>query len=186
LPFKFVKTEIAGLTVIEPHIANDDRGCYKKYYEEEIYAANGITAHFTESSDITSRKGALRGIHFQTESSQAKLLHVIRGTIYDVAVDLRRSSSTFGKWKAFVLEESDPKVIYIPEGFAHGFLALEENTVFSYQSSGRYMPAFCGGIAWNDETLNIPWPIDKTDGLILSEKDRHNLTLCEYRLKYGV
>lgn len=180
MPFEFLNTGISGLFLIKPHLVPDERGIYKKYYEKNIFSTNGITTKFTESSDIISHKGVLRGIHYQTECSQAKLLHVITGIIYDVALDLRKESSTFGKWKAFFLTATDHKALLIPEGFAHGFLCLEENTIFSYQCSGKYIPAACGGIAWNDKTLNIPWPLDNISHLILSEKDKHNVSFEQY------
>ena len=142
MPFKFNKTEIEGLMVIEPHMYPDDRGLYKKCYEKNIYAENGITCEFTETSDLYSAKGALRGLHFQTEQSQAKLIHVVSGILFDVALDLRKDSPTFGKYHTELLRAEENKVVFIPEGFAHGFIALEDNTVFSYQCSGKYLPGF--------------------------------------------
>lgn len=180
MPFQFQKTDLSGLMLIKPHLAPDGRGIYKKYYEKNIFAKNGITESFTESSDIISKKGVLRGIHYQTENPQAKLLHVICGAIFDVAVDLRKDSPTFGKWQSFFLRAEDHMALFIPGEFGHGFLCLQENTVFSYQCSGKYIPAACGGIAWDDESLSIPWPLDKIDQLILSEKDRHNLKWKDY------
>lgn len=177
--FEFKETEIQGLMIIQLHIFSDIRGDYKKIYEENKYQTHGIVEQFTETSEIYSHKGVLRGIHYQTKYSQAKLLHVIKGKIFDVAVDLRKDSVTFGKWKSFVLSENDNVAIYIPQQFAHGFLALEDNTIFSYQSSGLYCPEYCGGILWNDKDLSIPWPQLDVD-YILSEKDKNNISMKEY------
>ena len=150
MAFDFKETKIAGLFVIQPHMYLDDRGLYKKCYERNIFAENGITCSFTESSDLYSKKGALRGLHYQTVDSQAKLIHVISGVLFDVALDLREHSPTFGEYHTELLKAEDNKVIFIPEGFAHGFIALTDNTVFSYQCSGSYVPEACGGIRWDD------------------------------------
>lgn len=182
MPFIFHKTEIEGILLIEPHIYLDNRGIYKKYYEKNIYAENGITCEFTESSDLYSRKGALRGLHYQTCNSQAKLIHVISGILFDVALDLRKNSKTFGKYRAEILQENDNKIIYIPEGFAHGFIALTNDTIFSYQCSGKYTPETCGGIRWDDPGLKIPWPLKKygIEKVIATEKDKNWPFFSEY------
>jgi len=183
MPFTFRKTEIEGLLVITPHIFPDERGVYRKYYEKNIFADNGITCEFTESSDICSRKGALRGLHYQSEESQAKLIHVLKGRLFDVAVDLRQGSPTFGKYHAELMDEIDDKVIFIPEGFAHGFIALTDEVFFSYQCSGRYVPAACGGIRWDDPTLNISWPLDEYGirHIIATEKDKNWPSFEQYK-----
>jgi dTDP-4-dehydrorhamnose 3,5-epimerase len=169
--------------LIEPHIFLDVRGCYKKYYERNAFLENGIYGEFTESSEITSSKGVIRGLHYQTIFPQAKLLHVVVGEIFDVALDLRPESSTFGKWESFRLASDDQKVLYIPEGFAHGFLTLEDQTIFSYQSTGKYDPSSAGGIIWNDETLNINWPLSSSNEVIVSEKDSKLQTFREFKNK---
>lgn len=185
MPFEFGKTNIKGLIVIKPHMFPDDRGLYKKYYEKNIFAENGISCRFTESSDLYSKKGALRGLHYQTVDSQAKLIHVISGALFDVALDLRENSLTFGEYHTELLKAEDNKVIFIPEGFAHGFIALTDNTVFSYQCSGRYVPEACGGIRWDDPDLNIPWPLKEygVEKVIATEKDKNWPTLSEYMEK---
>ena len=182
MPFEFSRTEISDVYVITPHIFSDKRGIYLKHYEKNIYAAHGIICDFTESSDLYSVKGALRGLHYQTIASQAKLIHVISGSVFDVALDLRKNSETFGKFHVELLTGDNHKVIYIPEGFAHGYIALEDNTVFSYQSSGRYIPESCGGIRWNDPELNIPWPLKEYEikKIIVTKKDANWPTLSEY------
>lgn len=180
--FEFKETEIKGLFVIEPHMFPDERGLYKKYYEKNIYAEHGIKDEFNESSDLYSRKGALRGLHYQSIDSQAKLIHVISGTLFDVALDLRRDSDTFGKYHTELLKAKENKVVYIPAGFAHGFISLEDDTVFSYQCSGSYVPEACGGILWNDPDLNIPWPLKEygVEKVIATIKDSNWPTLSEY------
>lgn len=187
MPFKFNKTEIDGLLVIEPHMYPDERGLYKKCYERNIFAENGITCEFTETSDLYSAKGALRGLHYQTEQSQAKLIHVVSGKLFDVALDLREDSPTFGKYHTELLCEEENKVVFIPEGFAHGFIALEDHTIFSYQCSGMYIPQACGGIRWDDSELNIPWPLQKYGirKVIATDKDKTWPTFREYISLFG-
>jgi dTDP-4-dehydrorhamnose 3,5-epimerase len=186
MPFQFEQTEIDGVMVIWPHRYPDDRGLYKKYYEREVFAEHGITCAFTESSDLISKKGALRGLHYQTVDSQAKLIHVIRGVIFDVALDLREGSKTFGQYHVELLKDEEHKTVYIPEGFAHGFIALTDETVFSYQCSGRYVPEACGGIRWDDPQLAIPWPLEEygVQQVIATEKDKNWPTLAEYKEKH--
>lgn len=181
MPISFQATEIEGLQIITPHIFSDNRGDYIKIYEKNVYSDHGIACTFSESSEIVSTKGVLRGLHYQTIDSQAKLVHVIRGSVYDVAVDLRRHSKTFGQWKSFLLTGEKDEAVFIPEGFAHGFLVLEKDTVFTYQCSGVYRPEYCGGLMWDDPTLAIDWPLSGIDEVVLSEKDKHNLSLEEYK-----
>lgn len=182
MPFEFKKTEIDGLIVIQPHLYRDERGLYKKFYEKNIFADNGITCSFTESSDLYSAKGSLRGLHYQTVESQAKLIHVVSGILFDVALDLREDSATFGKYHTELLKAEENKIVFIPEGFAHGFIALTDNCVFSYMCSGRYIPEACGGILWNDPELNIPWPLKEynIEHVIATPKDQSWPTLSEY------
>ena len=188
MAFEFKKTAIDGVVIIKPHMFPDDRGIYKKYYEKNIFSENGICCDFTESSDLYSKKGALRGLHYQTQDSQAKLIHVIRGILFDVAVDLRENSATFGKLHAELVKAEEHKVVFIPEGFAHGFISLAEDTIFSYQCSGKYVPEACGGIRWDDPDLNIPWPLKEygISKVIATEKDRNWPTLAEYKIMMGI
>lgn len=188
MAFTFHKTEISDLLLIEPHTYHDERGLYKKNYEKNAFAENGIMVEFTESSDIYSNKGALRGLHYQTKESQAKLIHVIKGVLFDVALDLRADSPTFGKYKTELLDYNNRISLYIPPGFAHGFIALTDDTIFSYQCSGRYIPEACGGIRWNDPELNIPWPLEiyGIEQVVATDKDQNWPTLAEYRKIIGV
>ena len=176
------QTEIEGLLIIQPHIFKDDRGIYKKFYEEISYQNCGLNIKFTEFCDIYSKKGAMRGLHYQTKDSQAKLIHVIKGSIFDVAVDLRPSSRTFGKYHAEILNADDHKTLYIPEDFAHGFLSLTDESIFSYQCTGRYSPEDCGGILWNDPELAIEWPLEEFDikQVICTNKDSNWPTFKSY------
>jgi len=180
--FSFLQTEIKDLLVITPHIYEDERGIYKKYYEKNIFEEYGITENFTESSDIFSVKGSLRGLHYQMNYSQAKLLHVINGTIFDVVVDLRMESPTFGKAHTELLKADEDKVVFVPAGFAHGFITLSDTALFNYQCSGRYDPASCGGILWNDNGLNIKWPLKEygINNVICTEKDSSWPSFEEY------
>ena len=182
MPFEFKETKIDGLLLIKPHLFSDNRGFYKKYYEKNIFAENGINHEFTESSDLYSKKGALRGLHYQTVDAQAKLIHVISGILFDVALDLRKDSPTFGQYHTELMDAAENKVIFIPEGFAHGFIALTDNVIFSYQCSGKYVPEACGGIRWNSPELSIPWPFDKYNikEVIITEKDKSWPTFTEY------
>ena len=188
MSFIFSKTDVKDLQVITPHLYFDDRGLYKKYYEKVIFSENGIIDKFNESSDIYSKKGVLRGLHYQIEDSQSKLIHVIKGKLFDVALDLRAKSPTFGKYHIELLEEKENKVLYIPQGFAHGFISLEDETIFSYQCSGRYIPESCGGILWNDLELNIPWPLEEfgIKQVIATEKDLNWPTFQEFKKMMGM
>jgi dTDP-4-dehydrorhamnose 3,5-epimerase len=182
MAFEFFETGIPDLTVIAPHQFNDERGAYVKYFEENAFLEKRLPVNFSEITDIVSRKGALRGLHYQDNPSQGKLIHVARGAVFDVALDLREESPSFGKYETFYLYGNQYKAVYIPERFAHGFLVLEDDTVFSYQCAGKYVPENCGGIIWNDKTLNIQWPIEKVSSpLILSEKDQKLQTFDQYR-----
>ena len=186
--FEFNETRLSGLTVITPLMFPDERGFYKKHYEKAAYEKAGISCVFTESSDLSSQKGALRGLHYQTKESQAKLIRVISGVLFDVALDLRHDSPTFGQYHTELLRAEDHKVLYIPEGFAHGFIALTDGTVFSYMCSNRYVPAACGGIRWDDPELNIPWPLKEygIDRVIATPKDLSWNTLDQYRAMNGL
>lgn len=182
MPFEFNETELKGLQVIIPHQFYDHRGLYKKFYEKRIFAENGITCEFTESSDLYSQKGVLRGLHYQTEDSQAKLIHVVSGVLFDVAVDLREESQTYGQYHTELLRAEEHKAVFIPEGFAHGFIALADNTIFSYKCSGKYIPSACGGLIWNDPQLKIPYPLKEynIENVIISEKDACLDTFATY------
>ena len=163
---------IEGLCVIEPEIHLDARGYFTESYNQKDMQEAGLNVNFVQDNQSGSVKGVLRGLHYQKEHPQGKLVRVIRGRVYDVAVDIRRGSVTFGKWFGIELSEENRKQLYIPEGFAHGFLVLSENAEFCYKCTDFYHPGDEGGIAWNDPTLGIQWP--EIEGEYqLSEKDKN-------------
>lgn len=174
-----------GVIQISPFYAPDDRGWFSKPFEKSIFAAHGIDLSPWEELRSFSHKGVLRGLHFQRRHSQDKLVQVLRGAVYDVAVDLREGSETFGKWESFELTAENRRMLYIPKGFAHGFLALEEDTLFSYLCGDRYDPETDGGIRWNDPQLAIDWPLDRVEKVILSEKDAALPTLEKFVEQHG-
>ena len=179
--FQFQNTSISGLTLITPFLAPDDRGFFSKTFEKSIFAEHGIDLSPWEELRSCSHKGVLRGLHIQRRHSQDKLVQVLRGAVYDVAVDLREGSETFGKWEGFYLTAENWQLLYIPKGFAHGFLALEDDTLFSYLCGDRYDPESDGGIRWDDPRLAVSWPLDRVEQTILSEKDAALPTLAEYQ-----
>lgn len=170
--FRFENTNIEGLTLIYPFFAPDERGCFMKTYEQGIFHENGIDMGNAEDMTSYSKKGVLRGLHFQTRYSQDKLIRVYYGEVYDVAVDLRKGSSTFGKWEGFYLSGDNRLGLYIPSGFAHGYLALTDEVIFSYRCGQPYAPSYDSGILWNDKELGVEWPIDKLNDIIISPKDQ--------------
>ena len=143
--FEIRQTGIEGLVLISSFYSQDDRGYYKKVFEREAFEQAGIPTQFLECSTILSNKGAVRGLHYQDKHSQGKLLYVLKGAIYDVALDLRPTSASFGKWYGITLQEGDQTAVFVPPGFAHGFMALEEETLFSYLCTNYYEPKSCGG-----------------------------------------
>lgn len=180
-PFKFESTTIDGLKVIHPFFAPDERGYFMKTYEREIFKANGIDMGNAEDMTSYSKKGVLRGLHFQTKYSQDKLIRVYYGEVYDVAVDLRKGSPTFGKWEGFRLSGENRLGLYIPSGFAHGYLALTDEVIFSYRCGQPYAPNYDSGIIWNDKELGVEWPINDIDNLIISPKDQKLQTFAEFK-----
>ena len=167
---KFSKTEIEGLVIIEPNVFEDDRGHFFESYNKNEFIENGIDSTFVQDNQSLSEKGVLRGLHFQNAPfAQAKLIRVITGSVLDVAVDIRKNSPTYGHHQSIILSSSNKKMFFIPEGFAHGFLTLENNTIFSYKCSNFYNTSSENSILWNDKSLNINWNFDKP---LLSEKDK--------------
>jgi dTDP-4-dehydrorhamnose 3,5-epimerase len=172
---RVVATEIAGVLVIEPEVYFDGRGFFVETYHADRYRACGIEGTFVQDNHSRSIGGTLRGLHLQLERPQAKLIRVIEGEIYDIAVDVRRGSDTFGRWVAVTLSAENFKQCYIPAGFAHGFCVLSAVAQVEYKCTDIYDRASEIGIAWNDPELAIPWPIA---GPMLSERDRHHPTLA--------
>ncbi|WKY44795.1 dTDP-4-dehydrorhamnose 3,5-epimerase [Eubacteriaceae bacterium ES2] len=165
------KTQIKGLVIIEPSVFGDDRGYFMETYNEEEFHKEGLTMRFVQDNESKSSKGVLRGLHFQTKFSQGKLVRATRGAVYDVAVDLRPGSETYGQWAGVMLTEENKTMFYIPEGFAHGFLVVSDEAVFNYKCTNLYAPEYDGGIRWNDPDVGIEWPLDQVGDVLLSEKD---------------
>ena len=168
----FIQTPIEGVIVIETKLFEDERGFFYESYQKEIFSRNGITDDFVQDNVSRSSKGVLRGLHYQrSPRAQAKLIRVMRGAVYDVAVDMRPDSKTFGQHYGLILSAEDKKMLYIPKGFAHGFCVLEDDTEVAYKCSDYYAPESEGGILWSDPALAIAWP--KLDvPFLLSEKDK--------------
>lgn len=178
--FNFIKTEIDGVIIVETKIFGDNRGYFMETYEERKFAEGGITAKFVQDNQSKSSKGVLRGLHFQKTHPQAKLVRVIKGEVYDVAVDLRKDSPTYGKYVGEILSEENKKQFFIPRGFAHGFLVLSDEAEFVYKCDDFYHPEDEGGIMWNDPAVGIDWPLEEIDTIKLSEKDKHNGALGSF------
>lgn len=162
---------IEGLKVITPTVHGDARGYFCETYQYEDYKAAGIPDIFVQDNQSASKRGVLRGLHFQIEHPQAKLVRVIRGEVFDVAVDLREGSPTYGQWYGVLLSEENKKQFYVPKNFAHGFLVLSEYAEFCYKVTDFYHPGDEGGIIYNDPTIGIDWPIPEDMELIFSERD---------------
>jgi len=170
--FIFNKCDIEGLYVIEPKLFGDERGYFMEAYNYEDFKAAGLSMVFVQDNQSMSKKGVLRGLHFQKTHPQGKLVRVLSGTVYDVAVDLRKSSKSYGKYYGVILSGENKKMFYVPEGFAHGFLVLSESAVFAYKCTDYYHPEDEGGILWNDPDIGIEWPVSQDMQVLLSEKDK--------------
>ena len=169
--FIFTQTEIPGVVVIEPQVFGDDRGYFMETYQKDQFAEAGIDKEFVQDNQSRSTRGVLRGLHFQKRHQQAKLVRAISGQIFDVAVDLRRGSATYGRWVGVVLSAENRRQLYIPRGFAHGFQVLSEQAVFAYKCGDVYHPEDEGGLRYDDADIGIVWPGQDTP--ILSEKDQN-------------
>lgn len=171
--FKKNDTSIEGVYVIEPTVFGDDRGYFMETYSESEFAEIGIKNKFVQDNQSKSKKGVLRGLHFQKENSQAKLVRCIKGEVFDVAVDLRPGSETYGKWEGVILSEENKKMFMIPRGFAHGFLVLSDMAEFAYKCDDIYNHEAEGGLKWDDPDVNISWPMEgiSKEELLTSEKD---------------
>jgi len=178
--FNFIKTDIKDVIIVEPRVFGDSRGYFMETYQKQAFAEGGINADFVQDNQSKSRRGVLRGLHFQKTYPQAKLVRVIKGEVFDVAVDLRNGSETYGKWVGVLLSEENKRQLFVPRGFAHGFLVLSEEAEFVYKCDDYYHPEDEGGIIWNDPSINVTWPIDEDMQLLLSEKDTKHPTLTDY------
>ena len=176
--FVFTKTSIEGVVIVDVRKFEDERGYFLETYKRPDFVKGGIDVEFVQDNQSASRKGVLRGLHFQKQFPQSKLVRVVSGKVFDVAVDLRKNSPTFGRWEGVVLSAENRRQFFIPKGFAHGFLVLSDYAEFCYKCDDVYHPNDEGGILWSDEAIGIDWPaldgdavFDKTK-LILSDKDQ--------------
>ena len=177
---------IKGLYVVEPQVFGDNRGYFMETYNYNDFKANGIGCTFVQDNQSASRKGVLRGLHFQIHYPQDKLVRCIRGSVFDVAVDLRPGSETFGKWFGIELTEENKKQFFIPKNFAHGFIVFLDYAEFAYKVTDFYHPNDEGGIMWNDPDIGVDWPMPEgmtADDLILSDKDKVNWSYQDYLVK---
>lgn len=180
---------MTGLVVIEPKIYSDERGFFYEFFNKQQLLKYGINEEFVQGNHSKSSFGVLRGLHFQKQQAQGKLIRVLKGEILDVVVDLRKGSETFGKYFKIVLSENNRKMLFVAKGFAHGFLTLQDDTEIEYLCTDFYAPAFDSGVLWNDKDLNIDWELEKyglkVKDLIISEKDKNQSTLKEFIEKGG-
>ena len=178
--FNFIKTSIDGVMIIEPTAFGDSRGYFMETYQKQDFVEAGITCEFVQDNQSASRKGVLRGLHFQYNFPQDKLVRVVSGEVYDVAVDLREGSPTFGQWFGVLLSEENKKQFFVPKGFAHGFLVLSDYAEFCYKVTDFYHPNDEGGLLYNDPEIGVEWPIPEGMELNLSEKDKKWGSFREY------
>ena len=178
----FIKTEIEGVIIVEPRVFEDNRGYFFESYNEAEFIQNGIPNHFVQDNQSKSKKGVLRGLHFQKTYPQAKLVRVLEGEVFDVAVDLRKNSKTYGKWVGVILSSENNRQFMIPRGFAHGFVVLSETATFTYKCDEFYHPEDEGGLMWNDEDINIEWPFGGE--VLLSDKDKKHPSFKESKISF--
>ena len=180
--FKVLETPIQGLVLIEPRVFGDHRGFFLESYSKRHFLELGIRDDFVQDNHSKSGKNVLRGIHLQKKNMQGKLVRVVRGKVYDVAVDLRRASNSFGQWFGVELSADNKRMLYLPEGFGHGFITLEEDTEFLYKTTDYYHPEDEGGIRFDDPDLKIQWPFLGEDP-ILSDKDMRLGSFNDYKIE---
>ncbi|ADU20963.1 dTDP-4-dehydrorhamnose 3,5-epimerase [Ruminococcus albus] len=180
--FTFNETKIKGVYIIDVKTYGDERGYFMETYKEDDFKAAGLDYKFVQDNQSSSRKGVLRGLHFQKTHPQAKLVRVLKGEVFDVAVDLRKGSETYGQWVGAVLSEENKRQFMIPRGFAHGFLVMSDYAEFAYKCDDLYHPEDEGGIMWNDPAIGIEWK--DVGELILSEKDKHHPSLAESKIEF--
>jgi dTDP-4-dehydrorhamnose 3,5-epimerase len=182
--FTFTETEIKGVYIIEPKVFGDHRGYFMETYNYEDFKKAGLDMVFVQDNQSKSKKGVLRGLHYQKPNPQGKLVRVISGEVFDVAVDLRKDSATYGKWQGVLLSAENKKQFYVPEGFAHGFVVLSEEAEFVYKCTDLYHPEFEGSVAWNDANIGIEWPISNMEKVLLSDKDKVAPYLIESNIQF--
>ena len=180
--FNIIETEIEGVVVLEPKVFGDNRGYFMETYNKNDFEAAGLHYDFVQDNQSKSVKGVLRGLHFQKTHPQAKCVRVLEGEVYDVAVDLRKDSPTYGKYVGVLLSGENKRIFMIPRGFAHGFLVLSESATFTYKCDDVYHPEDEGGIMWNDPDIGIEWP--EVENIMLSEKDQHHPSFKESKIEF--
>ncbi|MCK0098769.1 dTDP-4-dehydrorhamnose 3,5-epimerase [Qipengyuania sp. S6317L1] len=173
-----IETDIEGVLIIEPRVFGDERGFFMETWNEGAFKEAGLDLTFVQDNHSRSQKGVLRGLHFQNPGPQGKLVRVTNGAVFDVAVDLREGSPTFGKWAGVELTAENKRMFWVPEGFAHGFLTLADDTDFLYKCTAPYAPGSEHTLAWNDPGVGIDWPVANLDPII-SEKDAKGLSLSD-------
>lgn len=166
-----IETSIPDVKIVEPKVFGDDRGFFMETWNDRVFREAGIDFSFVQDNHSRSKKNTLRGLHYQTKNPQGKLVRVTQGEVYDVAVDLRKSSSTFGQWVGEYLSEMNKRMLWVPPGFAHGFLVTSEIADFQYKCTDFYAPEYEECVIWNDPKLNISWPISDERMLLISSKD---------------
>ncbi len=179
--FNFIKTSIDGVIIVEPTAFGDSRGYFMETYQREDFIKGGIDVQFVQDNQSMSTKGVLRGLHFQKEFSQSKLVRCIKGEVFDVAVDLREGSPTFGKWEGVILSAENKRQFFIPKNFAHGFLVLSDEAEFVYKVDDYYHPNDEGGLMWNDPDIGVEWPIEEGFEIKLSDKDKLHPPFSEFK-----
>lgn len=182
--FTFNETEIQGVFIIDVKTYGDKRGYFMETYKESDFKAAGLDYKFVQDNQSSSKKGVLRGLHFQKNYPQAKLVRVLSGEVFDVAVDLRKGSETYGKWVGALLSEENKRQFMIPRGFAHGFVVVSDYAEFAYKCDALYHPEDEGGLIWNDADIGIEWP--EVGEILLSEKDILNPTLAECKMEFEI
>lgn len=180
--FTFNETKIKGVYIIDVKTYGDNRGYFMETYKEADFKAAGLDYNFVQDNQSSSRKGVLRGLHFQKTHPQAKLVRVIKGEVFDVAVDLRKGSETYGQWVGVLLSEENHRQFMIPRGFAHGFVVVSDYAEFAYKCDDVYHPEDEGGIMWNDPVIGIEWA--DVGEVILSEKDKHHPSLADSKIEF--
>jgi len=174
-----IETTLPGVLLIEPRVFGDARGFFLETWSRRSYAEAGLDLDFVQDNHSRSAKGVLRGMHYQIQQTQGKLVRVATGSVYDVALDLRRSSPTFGKWEGFVLSEANKRVLWVPPGFAHGFLCLEDGTDFMYKCTDLYAPQHERTVLWSDPAVGIEWPLDGIGTPLVAAKDAAGSLLAD-------
>ena len=184
--FTFTPTSIEGVTIVDVKSYGDERGYFMETYKRPDFVAGGIDCDFVQDNQSRSTRGVLRGLHFQIEHPQSKLVRVVEGEVFDVAVDLRPGSPTFGQWEGVVLSAENRRQFFVPRGFAHGFYVMSETATFCYKCDDVYHPNDEGGLMWDDPSIAVAWPVPDGEGPVLSEKDGLHPSFEQYRAERGL